>query len=65
LICRVPEPVTVQYWPGLPSQVAMVMGVSLAAASPLSATQRVARYPDTIGPETGLAALITDTVLLP
>jgi hypothetical protein len=34
--------VTVQYWPGLPSQVAMVMGVSLAA-SPLSATQRVAR----------------------
>ncbi len=58
-------PVTVQSWAGLPLQVARVTGVSLAAESPLSAAQRVARYPDTIGPETGPAALITDTVLSP
>src|ERR1700722_19493611 len=50
LTFRVPELVTVQFWPGLPSQVAMVMGVSLTAESPLSATHLFARYPDTIGP---------------
>ena len=49
-------PVTVQSWPGLPSQGAMVMGVLLAAESPVSATHLPARYPDTIGPETGPAA---------
>ncbi len=57
--------VTVQSWPGLPSQGAMVMGVLLAAESPVSATHLPARYPDSIGPETGWAALITDTVSSP
>ncbi len=56
---------TVQFWLGLPSQVATVMGVSLTAESPVSATHLPARYPDTIGPETGRAALITDTVPSP
>ena len=65
MTCRVPELVTVQSWPGLPSQLAIVMGVSLTSESPGSATHRVARYPDTIGPETGPVALITDTVLSP
>src|ERR1700678_2883879 len=62
LICRVPEPVTVQSWLGLPLQVARVTGVSLTVESPVSATHLFARDPDTIGPETSAAALITDTV---
>ena len=33
----------VQSWPGLALQVAIVMGVSLAAESPASAAHRVAR----------------------
>src|SRR5580658_9748061 len=50
LICRVPVPVTVQSWPGLPSQAATTIGVLLAAESSLSATHLSAWYPDTIGP---------------
>src|ERR1700685_3918461 len=62
LTCRVPEPVTVQSWLGLPLQVARVMGVSFAVESPVSATHSFARDPDTIGPVISAAALITDTV---